>query len=214
VPRSVTLNSGTGLDRSPHIRAWPWTRQNMLPVTARWARIGPANRKWLIHVPPGGLCLSAFVLIRNRRGDVLFGRPRVHSVWPEKGGVGLWRVREFVRSGVWVLPATHLLMDEDPSKAAGRIARTWGGIPHPSPNLVGVDSCRLPTSKKIGAGKNRYRVYHWALGFVYELQTRRHPRPFPGWSETRFVPLSELRTLRIGRGHRDFLRYLTEIPKE
>jgi hypothetical protein len=184
----------------------------MIPVTARWARIGPANRKWLIHVPPGGLCLSAFVLIRNRKGEVLFGRPRVDRAWPDQGGVGMWRVREFVRSGEWELPATHLLMEEDPARAAQRIARSWGGLPKSTPTLVAVDSSRSPSGSWVGSGRNRRRVYHWMIGFVYELRTARKPRPFRGWAETKFVPLNELGALTIGRGHRDFLRYLSPIP--
>jgi len=181
----------------------------MEPATSRWARIGPTNRKWLIHVPPGGLCLSAFVLVRNRRGDVLFGRPRPHRNWPEKGGVGVWRIRDLARDGAWTLPATHLLVGENPEHGAKRIARTWAGIPNPRPRLVGVDSCRMPTGQWKGVGRRRRQVYHWAIGFVYEVQASRTPRVDPGWSELRFVPRAQLRSLRIGREHRDFLKYLT-----
>lgn len=181
----------------------------MEPVTSRWARIGPPNRKWLIHVPPAGLCLSAFVLVRNRRGDVLFGRPRPHRNWPEKGGVGVWRIRELERDNAWTLPATHLLMGEDPEHAAKRIARTWAGLSNPRPRLVGVDSAQLPSSGWTGRGRWRRRVHHWAIGFVYELRASRTPRLDPGWSELRFFPRAQLRSLRIGREHRDFFKYLT-----
>lgn len=181
----------------------------MEPVTTRWARIGATNRKWLIHVPAGGLCLSAFLLVRNRRGDVLFGRPRSHRNWPEKGGVGIWRIRELVRAKAWTLPATHLLIAEDPARAAIRIAKRWAGLSNPRPRLVGVDSCRMPTRQWKGTGRTRRRVHHWALGFVYEVRTSETPGVDPGWSELRFIPTTQLRSLRIGREHRDFLKYLT-----
>jgi hypothetical protein len=181
----------------------------MEPPTTRWARIGPTNRKWLIHVPAGGLCLSTFVLVRNSHGDVLFGRPRAHRNWPEKGGVGVWRVRDLEREGAWTLPATHLLIGEDPAQGAKRIARTWGSVANPRPHLLGIDSCRMPTGQWKGVGRRRRQIFHWAVGFVYEVRASRIGRTDPGWSELRFIPRARLRSLNIGRDHRDFLKYLT-----
>lgn len=180
----------------------------MEPASTRWARIGPTNRKWLIHVPPGGLCLSAFVLVQNGRGDVLFGQPRPHRNWPERGGVGVWRIRDLARDGAWTLPATHLLVGEDPVDGAKRIARTWAGLYNPHPRLLGIDSCRMPTGQWKGVGRRRRQVYHWAIGFVYGVRLTRAPRVNPGWSELRFIPRAQFHSLRIGREHRDFLKYL------
>jgi len=124
----------------------------------------------------------------------------------------VWRIRELAREGEWALPATHLMIHEDPAQAAVRIAKRWGGVTDPHPRLVGIDSCRLPTGLWKGSGRTRRRVYHWAIGFVYELTTLRPRKKDPGWAELRFVPTDQLRSLRIGRGHRDFLKYLTPSP--
>jgi ADP-ribose pyrophosphatase YjhB (NUDIX family) len=184
----------------------------MEPVTSRWARIGATNRKWLIHVPAGGLCISAFVFVRNGRGDVLFGRPKPHRDWPEKGGTALWRIRELARAGEWVLPATHLIIGEDPFRAAKRIARTWADLPNAKPRLVAIDSSQFPLGRSVGSGRRRRRVYHWVINFVYEVSTARRPRGAPGWSELKFVPTAQFRSLKIGRGHRDLLAFLPPAP--
>jgi len=180
--------------------------------TSRWARIGPTDRKWLVHVPPRGLCLSAFVLVRNRKGDLLLGRPRPHRNWPEKGGVGIWRIRDIAKEGSWTLPASHLLLGEDPAAAAIRVARVWGGVADPRPHLVGIDSCRMGLERRKGSGGRPRESFHWAVGFVYELTTSRVPRKDPGWEELRFFPVVQLESVPIGRQHGDFLKYLSSKP--
>jgi hypothetical protein len=47
---------------------------------------------------------------------------------------------------------------------------------------------------------------HWDLCFVYEVKVLGMPRNRAWWSEYRFVSSPELRTLKIGRGHRDILK--------
>jgi len=179
----------------------------MRPVEVRWARLGPTDRRWFIHVPAAGVCLSAFVIVRNRRGDILLGRPRRHRAWPERGCLPYWRVRDIEERGEWILPASHLLMEEAPSTAARRIARVFGGVRSGRPRLIAIDSSRMGTGQWTGRGRSRHRVHHWAIGFVYEVRTGRGPPSAPWWSETKFVPVSKLRQARIGRGHRDLIRY-------
>ena len=162
----------------------------------------------MMHTPPGGVCLSAFLVVRNARGDVLFGRPRRHKAWPEKGCVPYWRLGSFVKENSWILPASHLLMEEHPDRAAKRIARFWAHLPHAQPKLVTLDSSTMPTGRWTGRGTRRRRVNHWAIGYVYEVRSDAQPSPAPWWKEMRFFPVSELRSLKIGRAHLDLLKYL------
>ena len=178
------------------------------PVTVRWARFGPSNRQWFMHVPRGGVCLSAFLIVRNRQGDVLLGRPRHHAAWAEKGCLPAFRVREIVRRAEWILPASHLLVEESPSHAAKRISRDWAGLRGTNPRLIALDSSRVPSGQFTGSGPNRRRIYHWALGFVYEVRSNSPPTPAPWWTEMKFVPMGKMSTTRVGRGHRDIIRYL------
>jgi len=177
----------------------------MMPLQSRWARFGSPNRAWFSHVPAGGFCISAFLIVRNRRGDVLLGQPKEHVDWPEKGCLPIWRVRAVQKEGGWILPASHFLMDESPEHAAKRIMGAWAGISAGRPRLIGVESEIMPTGISVGSGKKRRRVNHWALCFVYELRTNRAPKPPRAWAELRFIPMRELRKIRVGRAHGDLL---------
>ena len=176
-----------------------------LPLQSRWARFGPPDRAWFSHIPKGGFCVSAFLIVRNRRGDVLLGQPKEHRDWPEKGCLPDWRVRDVQKENGWILPASHFLMDEAPEDAATRIMRTWAGISVGSPRLLGVESEIMPTGRKVGSGRNRHPINHWALCFVYELKTNRSPKPSRAWAELKFVPVRKLETIHIGRAHGDLL---------
>ncbi len=180
----------------------------MRPNEVKWARIGPTSRKWFQHVPKAGMCLSAFLVVRDPAGGILFGRPRRHRAWPEKGCMPYWRLDDLIRSGAWVLPASHLMMEESPDHAASRIARDWAGLISAKPRLVSVDSSTFPGGGWEGRGPTRHRVRHWAIGFVYEAEAVRLPPEAPWWQEMKFVRREDLRKLPIGRAHRDLLAYL------
>jgi len=95
------------------------------------------------RAPPGGLCLSAFLFLRNERGEVLLGRYAEDSRWAALTGLDAGRVRRY--STGWTVPASHLKLGEDPRDAALRVAR----------EILGVDGLRL--------GEPRVAT------FVYEL---------------------------------------------
>ncbi len=177
----------------------------MSALATRWARIGPTDRRWLLHVPKGGLCLSAFVIVRNRRGDVLLGRPAFDRSWLESGGLPLWRVRELVREGVWVLPATHFMMYESPDRAATRIARRWTGGATGRPRFVAVDSYAAPSPYRRSGRARGTTDLHWDFCFLYEMRSDRAPRRGRAWTELKFVPRTEISKLKIGRGQRDIV---------
>ena len=177
-----------------------------LPLARRWARFGPSDPRWLTHVPEDGCCLSAFLFVRDAAGGVVLGRPRPHPDWPEKGCVPLWRLREVAGHGEWTLPASHLLMDEAPDAAARRIARAWAGLGGARPRLLAATTELLPTGRFRRDRGRRVPRYHWALCFLYETPARRIVHVPPGWAELRSFSPTELRRLRIGRGHRDLLK--------
>lgn len=176
------------------------------PPTRRWARIGPSNRSWLVHSPKAGLCLSAFVIARDRSGGILVGRPHAHAAWASDGGLPVRHARNLENDGVWLLPATHLKMEEPPDRAAKRIARRWVGLRRAEPRFLMVQSHLRPSS--LWKGESIYRTgrNHWDICFVYEVRAAAPARKPAWWSELRFIDKRTLRQLKLGRGHRDVLQ--------
>jgi len=178
------------------------TAQRQLPVTERWAQFGPRKKSWLINVPVGGVCLSTFIVAKS--GDaILLGLPRSGVEWAEQGGERLSGAEELERSNTWILPATHLLLGETPDDASIRIARDFTGLKG-IPEFAMIQSHTRPAKlwfKHVG------NAVHWDLCFVYKLKIRGVPKKLlPWWKEMRLFDRVELRTLKIGRGHRDILK--------
>jgi ADP-ribose pyrophosphatase YjhB (NUDIX family) len=170
------------------------------PAAERWARIGERDPSWMVHVPKAGLCLSAFVIIR--KGDsFLLGRPHASKAWPERGGYPMGPASVLEKEGSWLLPATHLMMDESPDHAAKRVANEWAGVGG-TPRFMMVQSHTRPRAKS-RSGK---RLNHWDICFVYNLQTQSNPKPLPWWSETRFFQPDQVARKKLGRGHKDVLK--------
>jgi ADP-ribose pyrophosphatase YjhB (NUDIX family) len=170
------------------------------PATKRWARLGPNDAKWLNHVPEAGVCISVFIIARKGK-SALVGRPRGGNAWAEKGGFPAWRAKGLEKERAWLLPATHLLMEEPPDIAARRIAHQWAGLTG-TPRFLEFQSHTRPAlfeSRKRGAK-------HWDLCFIYELKTHNLPRIKPWWSEMKFATPYEIRRMKMGRGHKDILR--------
>lgn len=79
------------------------------------------------RVPPGGLCLSAFLFVTRPTGEVLLGRyDPAHPAWPGMTGLDEGRLRKYAEG--WTVPASHLRWGEDPREAARRIGRTFLGL--------------------------------------------------------------------------------------
>lgn len=172
-----------------------------IPAAKRWARLGPNDAKWLNHVPESGVCVSAFIIARKGK-SILVGRPRGVNDWAERGGFPTWRAKRLEKEGAWLLPATHLLMEEPPDMAARRIAHQWGGLTG-TPRFLEFQSHTRP-SLQVGGPKQRAR--HWDLCFVYEMKAHDVPRLKPWWSEMKFATPAEIRRMKMGRGHKDILR--------
>jgi len=172
----------------------------MRPVTRRWARLGEWDPRELFHPSDAGVCLSVF-LVAKRGNSILVGRVRGTRDWPEKGGFPRYRAIQLEHTNAWLLPATHLMMEESPDHAAKRIAREWGGLTG-VPKFLTIQSHIRPSTQVRRGGKGN----HWDLCFVYELKAAKSPKPRPWWSEMRFVPRSQIGKLKMGRGHLDILK--------
>jgi hypothetical protein len=178
----------------------------MLPVTERWARIGPTKKSWLIHVPKAGLCLSSFVVVTNPEDDILLGRPREHEAWPKAGGLPKFHSKQLEKEEEFLLPATHLLMEESPDHAATRIARDWVGYLDAKPSFREVQS-HLRPSELWRTRDKKHGSNHWDICFVYSMQANDLPSGIkPWWREMRFVPSSQISKLKLGRGYKDVLK--------
>lgn len=159
-----------------------------------------AKRRWArLHqdVSDMGVCLSTFI-VGLRGHSVLLGRPLEHDAWPEKGGYSKLGSMALEKEAAWLLPATHLMMEESPDRAAQRIAREWAGLKG-RPEFVMVQSHLRPRPPKAPKGN------HWDICFVYEMKLRKLPSKKPWWSVMAFVPLATVDNMKIGRGHLDIL---------
>lgn len=78
------------------------------------------------RLPPGGLCLSAFLFV-ERDGRILLGKYADDARWETLAGLDPTR-RAAHRHG-WTIPASHLRYGEDPREAARRIAADILGLP-------------------------------------------------------------------------------------
>ncbi|MDG6934180.1 MAG: hypothetical protein JRN68_05740 [Nitrososphaerota archaeon] len=113
---------------------------------------------------------------------------------------------ELEKEGEYLLPATHLMMEESPDAAALRIARRWVGYPEAKPSFVMVQSHLRPSSLWKGQTIYRQGSNHWDICFVYTMCEERLPSEIkPWWKEMKFVSPSEFTRLALGRGHRDIL---------
>jgi len=177
----------------------------MRPVSVRWARIGPRTPSWMTHTPKAGLCLSVFIVAR--KGDsILLGRPKAHDAWPEKGGYPKKQAAEIGKENAWLLPATHLLMEEPPDHAARRIAHQWAGLKG-TPRFVMVQShVRPQTHGHPGYKRSGRQLQHWDICFVYEMRTKQLPKVKAWWAEMRLLPTAKVRKTKLARGHRDVLK--------
>jgi ADP-ribose pyrophosphatase YjhB (NUDIX family) len=178
--------------------------KGMLPVYQRWARIGPTNKSWLVHTPKAGLCLSAFVIVTDSENRILIGLPKKHKAWPEQGGLPLMHAAELEREKKYLLPATHLIMEENPKDAALRIARKWVGYRDANPSFMMIQSHVRPSSLWKGESVYVPGTNHWDICFVYTMHANGLPSQIkPWWKEMKFILPSEIKEL--GRGHLDIL---------
>jgi ADP-ribose pyrophosphatase YjhB (NUDIX family) len=170
----------------------------------RFARYRPTERSiqgrrfW--SVPEGGVCLSAFILLRPLETPtrVLLGRPDPQAPWAQMATLEEAHLRSI--GDRWILPASHLLEFESPTDSARRILRQQleiADLPLRGPEVF---SEAYPSAIDPESGT------HWDLHFVLRGDWPSNPAPrSDSWRELAFVDPSTLTRADIARGHADIL---------
>jgi hypothetical protein len=166
----------------------------------------PQRKKALFYEhsgPPGGLCLSSFVVVRIG-GKVLVGRMARPEIWVERFFVGEKFAPEYAGSGKYLLPAMHLAWYESPLQAAEWVVKNQLKIPRMDLRLIDVQS------HVRGDANSEKEPPHWDICFVYEAKAPagaiRRLKTLPWFKDIAFVPLSSLSTDDFTRGHGDVLQ--------
>jgi len=157
------------------------------------------------NVPPGGVCLSSFVMVES--GDALLvGKMVKPEIWTERFFVGEQWARGYVESGKYVLPASHLVWYESPLDAALRVLNEQVLMPLDRERVELFD-VQSQVSVDI-SGKNK--PPHWDLCFVYRVEVspdEAHGFKRPEWfEELGFKPKTSLKPEHFTRGHGDVLQ--------
>ena len=158
------------------------------------------------NTPPGGLCLSSFVVLTTGR-DVLIGKMARPEMWVEKFFVGEKFAPTYVQSNKYLLPASHLAWYESPLEAAGRVANEQAMMPIPKEKLklLGIQS------HVSGDPTSTTEPPHWDICFVYEgniSKSAAKKLKAPEWFEDlAFVNRSKLKAEDFTRGHGDVLEH-------
>ena len=149
-------------------------------------------------LPPGGLCISAFLFVR--RGDeVLLGKYADHPALEDIAGLDA--TRRAAHGKGWTIPASHVKFGEDPRDAAKRVAEEMLGLRGLAPGEprveveVGVPA-RFPDMPP-----------HMDMWFFVDARVPedfRAERP-PWFRELAFVDPAALKPSDYGRSHEDVM---------
>jgi len=156
-------------------------------------------------VPPGGMCLSAFLFVRQGH-TILLGKYRDDPRWETLAGLDESRRRIHGRG--WTIPASQLRYGEDPRAAARRIAEDIlqiRGMTFSEP-LSEVD---LYEPKRF-PGQLHYDIWFLVDGTPPKGWTMTPPPWYAdlAWRDPKTTPASE-----YARGHEDVVaRWLEPRP--
>lgn len=149
------------------------------------------------EVPPGGFCVSLFLLVRDAAGRVLAGRyDPEHPELEARTGMDVERRRRYADG--WTLPARHLKLGEPPAEAAATIAGELGGMDVETPRLLHAWAESYPLAMYPGET-------HHDLMLAYTARPVGEPRAPPWYREVAFV---DPWTTRWARSHDDVLATL------
>jgi ADP-ribose pyrophosphatase YjhB (NUDIX family) len=155
-----------------------------------------APSKGFSCVPPGGMCLCAFLFVVS--GDeILLGKYAPHPAWERLAGMDDKRIRANAHG--WTLPARHLKFGEDPREAARHIGEEIllldRGLAYPEPHVA-----TFFYEPAIAPGEKHYDVhflFEVSLGSGGELRT-------PPWYETlAWFDIGTVRHVPFARQHED-----------
>jgi len=116
--------------------------------------------------PPGGICLSSFVVVSNG-SRILLGKMKNPDTWVERFFVSQKFVPGYLAEPEkFLMPATHLAWYESPLDAADRILREQALVDFPKEKikLLGVQSHLR------GDVNDEKNPPHWDICFVYEAR--------------------------------------------
>jgi ADP-ribose pyrophosphatase YjhB (NUDIX family) len=152
------------------------------------------------EVPEGGLCLSAFLIIHERGHEdrVLMGHLNPAAPWDHIGALDASRAA--VHSQGWMLPSSHLIVNESPDEAARRIAA----------EQLERDDLRFSGPKVVSEVYTPRRfpdmVRHWDLEFLFRGEWPGGAAPkAAAWADLAFVDLGSTPKAAIARSHEDIL---------
>jgi len=156
-------------------------------------------------VPPGGMCLSAFLFVR-RGHEILLGKYRDDPRWETLAGLD--ESRRQVHGRGWTIPASQLRYGEDPRSAARRIAEEILEIrgmafSEPRSEVDLYEPKRFP-------GQLHYDVWFLIDGTPPKGWTMTAPAWYAdlAWRDPKATPASE-----YARGHEDVVaRWLEPRP--
>jgi len=157
------------------------------------------------NVPPGGTCLSSFVVVSNGQG-ILVGKMDRPEIWVKRFLVGPAFANRYATSGKYLLPARHLHWYESPLEAAQSVLRDQVGLDIPE-NKISLAQVQSHVSGDIDDEKE---PPHWDICFVYKTQVSKGVAAKlrrPEWfSELVFKPLRNQKQDDFTRGHGDVLQ--------
>jgi ADP-ribose pyrophosphatase YjhB (NUDIX family) len=150
------------------------------------------------HVPKGGACISAFLVLTGK-GGILVGKMTKPEIWVERFFVGEKFAPQYASSGKWLLPASHLKYGEKPDDAAKRILT----------EQVEANDVQLAFShvqSHLSQDPNDPESAHWDICFIYKGTVKGELKRPEWFSELRFVKANEMTSDDFTRGHGDVLK--------
>lgn len=147
------------------------------------------------EIPEGGVCISAFVILSKHSNPhmVLMGRINKNAPWDHLGALDPGRMERHSKG--WMLPSSHLMLGEDPRRAAMRILREQLGLI--DQRVEGP----MVFSEMYGS------LNHWDLEFVFRGERSEAP-VHEVWDELKFVDLTRIKKEEIARSHEDILAHV------
>lgn len=150
------------------------------------------------EIPDGGLCLSAFLVIsRPNSQEILMGHLNPAAPWDHIGALDQSRIE--AHSKGWMLPSSHLVVNESPQDAARRIIREQlneSSIALSNPIVVSD----VYTPKRFPNLPN-----HWDIEFIFKGECTTLPSS-SAWSELRYIQTNQISRQDMARSHEDIVK--------
>jgi len=161
--------------------------------------LSPSGSPYGFHeLPPGGLCLSAFVFVTC--GDkLLLGKYADDSAWETLAGLDATRRRVHGRG--WTIPASHLLYGEDPRAAGRRVCEEILLLPNLELSEPRVET-ELGVPERFPEMGEHYDVWF----FLNARLATEDVRVPPWYAELKWTRIGDLDENALARGHWHVLR--------